>query len=530
MKTMRIYIILLLSSLIYGACTSEIIDNEIRDTPSGVDGTDKKDVFLLRFGDDAEVKDVTTRLLNNIPVSWEIGDKKIVEFDQLPAPQKDKFDAYVQNTDIYLTVIINIDDVISGKYPAELFRKLKYYKRDFYIIATHASDAQKQAMLNLIGVYLEEGYYAINYDNVQHYRIFPASDPYAKNNMIGQGVNSFVLSSQEKSLRATGEPGSDFNRQMADKEALKRIEIYNRIYGYAKGGGSMEYSIDGVPYKMRDKAEADVVIDNAWSIDAYNFQIYSKNNNCILNISNTTGNGFTSKIADYTSPKTFDVYAYIWNLMQEASSEITVHADSGIFREFSYQPQTVNHGAQYTENSFWKVSVSLSPEKLVDAPWEAFGASFSKESSTDVEYKTLSMDVACKGVSGNGFYGKRWQFVPGQFYDKAPAFVYETSSNLRMIDAVQAMTPNYVTWGGWTLRQNYPDHINNSMKLHKQQAIYTLGTDAQPGVVSVSIKDAIKLQKTQVHYNCGIRYGHQSTTAKLEMQKMVWIDFRQWNN
>ena len=92
------------------------------------------------------------------------------------------------------------------------------------------------------------------------------------------------------------------------------------------------------------------------------------------------------------------------------------------------------------------------------------------------------------------------------------------------------MTPNYVTWGGYTLRQNYLSHINNSMKLQQQQCIYSLSSDAQPGVVSVAITDAIDLQKTYVHYNCGIRYGHDSVKTDLKMSKMVWIDFRQWDN
>ena len=131
---------------------------------------------------------------------------------------------------------------------------------------------------------------------------------------------------------------------------------------------------------------------------------------------------------------------------------------------------------------------------------------------------------------GNGIYSKLWQFIPGQFYEKQPAFVYETSLNRRWIDAVQAMTPNYVTWGGYTLRQNYLAGINNSMKLHKQSCIYTLQSDANPGVVSVTVRDAMKLQKTKVHYNCGIRYGHQSSGAGIEMAKTVWIDFGQWEN
>ena len=50
------------------------------------------------------------------------------------------------------------------------------------------------------------------------------------------------------------------------------------------------------------------------------------------------------------------------------------------------------------------------------------------------------------------------------------------------------------------------------------------------GVVSVAITDAIDLQKTYVHYNCGIRYGHDSARTDLKMSKMVWIDFRQWDN
>lgn len=343
--------------------------------------------------------------------------------------------------------------------------------------------------------------------------------------MIGKGVASFnqkLLTRSADTLPEGNDPDPGYNAQMADKEALKRIEIYNRIYGYAQG--DMNYSMQAVPYKMKPGAAPDVIIDNSWAIDAYNFQIYSKNNNCILSITNNAGNGFTANIKDYTTPKGANVYAYIWNLMREASSEITVHSDGGIFREISYQPQTVNHGASYTENSFWKVSVSVSPTKLEDKPWEAFKVSFGKESSTEVSYKTKSMDYSCKGQFGNGLYSKLWQFIPGEFYDRAEAFVYETSQGLRWIDAAQAMTPNYVTWGGWTLRQNYLNHINNSMKLHQQQCIYSLESDAQPGVVSVAITDAIDLQKTYVHYNCGIRYGHDSARTDLKMSKMVWID------
>ncbi|MFR8836614.1 hypothetical protein [Bacteroides nordii] len=530
MKTKILYKILLLSSLLFGAC----VQDDINDDPVGNDGNEeKKDVVLIRMGtDDAEVKDITSRLFSNIPASWEIGKKTIVDYDKMADPETE-FTTDIKNPDIYTTVILNVNDVISGKYPVSLFRMLKFYKRDFYIVATGTTQEQKSEMLSLIGVYMESGYYGINYDNVQHYRIFPSADPYAKDNMIGKGVESFnrrllarSVDNQPKGIK----PDPGYNAQMADKEALKRIEIYNRIYGYTQGEGDVNYSMQAVPYKMREGTGPDVIIDNVWAIDAYNFQIYSKNNNCILSVTNTGGNGFTANIKDYTTPKGANVYAYIWNMMRESFSEVTIHSDGGIFREISYQPQTVNHGADYTENSFWKVSVEVSPTKLAEEPWEALEVSFSKESSTDVSYKTLSMDYSCKGQFGNGVYSKLWQFIPGEFYDRAEAFVYETSEGKRWIDAAQAMTPNYVTWGGYTLRQNYLSHINNSMKLQQQQCIYSLSSDAQPGVVSVAITDAIDLQKTYVHYNCGIRYGHDSVKTDLKMSKMVWIDFRQWDN
>ena len=292
----------------------------------------------------------------------------------------------------------------------------------------------------------------------------------------------------------------------------------------------MDYGFESYPYATKNGNPSDVCIDNTWVISAYNFQIYSKNNNCLLSVTNESGGGFSASIKDYTTPKGIDVYAYLWNLMQVASSEVTIHSDGRIFREVSYQPQTVVHGANYTENSFWKVSVAVSPTQLEEKPWEAFKASFGKESSTSVSYKTESMSVTCKGNAGKGLYGKRWQFVPGEFYDRGEAFVYEGSDNKRVIDAVQAMTPNYVLNGGWTLRQNYIDHINNSMKLYRQQCIYTLVADAQPGLVSVTLTDAMRLQKTKVHYNCGIRYGHESVDADVAMSKTVWIDFSCWDN
>lgn len=525
----QLYLWLLVAALFFGACSKdEPIFSDDQERIDEVTDT-KKEVLLLCMGMGKDVQEIASLLSENIPSSWEIRGKKTRNYDDGMTP--DELETVIKQEDTYLTVILNVKDVISGKYPADLFRLLKYYKRDFYIIANGSDSEQKEAMLSLIGVYMEPGYYAINYDNVQHYRIFPESDPHALENMIGKAASSLRLqASPALQTTRTDEfiPDAGYNAQMADKEALKQIEVYNRLYAYDQG--EMNYTMENHPYATKDGKPADATIDNTWTISAYNFQIYSKNNNCLLSVTNTSGNGFSAGIKDYTTPKGIDVYAYLWNLMQEASSEVTVHADGGVFREVSYQPQTVVHGASYTESSFWKVSVAVSPTQLADKPWQAFKASFGKESSTAVAYKTESMSVTCKGNAGKGLYGKRWQFIPGEFYDRREAFTYEGSQNRRVIDAAQAMTPNYVLEGGWTLRQNYRDHINNSMKLYRQQCIYTLVADAQPGLVSVTLTDAMKLQKTKVHYNCGIRYGHESVDTNVAMSKTVWINFACWDN
>lgn len=521
--------LLVAAATLLGACSKNDLEQSEREDMDKVSGL-KKDVLLVRMGGDAEVGKIASLLYANIPVSWEIREKTIKNYDE--ELSLSAFEAAVKNPDLYLTVILNIDDVVSGRYPVSLFRLLKYYKRDFYIVADGDAIRQKPAMLSLAGVYMEPGYYAINYDNVQHYRIFPAADPHALENMIGKAVASQRLrtETERNGIRFTADfiPDAGYNAQMADREALKQIEVYNRLYAYDMG--DMDYSMESHPYATKNGVPAPVIIDNAWTISAYNFQIYSKNNNCILNVSNTAGSGFSATIEDYTTPKGIDVYTYLWNLMQEASSEVTVHSDGGVFREVSYQPQTVVHGASYTENSFWKVSVAVSPVQLAERPWQAFKSSFGKESSTAVAYKTESMSVTCRGNAGSGLYGKRWQFTPGEFYDRAEAFTYEGSGNRRVIDVMQAMTSNYVLAGGWTLKQNYLDHINNSMKLFRQQCVYTLEADAQPGLVSVTLTDAMKLQKTKVHYNCGIRYGHESAVAGVSMSKTVWIDFACWDN
>ncbi|MDC2012419.1 hypothetical protein ABH007_07930 [Bacteroides thetaiotaomicron] len=70
MKTKIVYGLLLLSSLFFGACTLD----DITDVPKADDSNGgKKDVVLIRMGsDDVEVKDITSRLFNNIPTSWEV--------------------------------------------------------------------------------------------------------------------------------------------------------------------------------------------------------------------------------------------------------------------------------------------------------------------------------------------------------------------------------------------------------------------------------------------------------------------------
>lgn len=526
---LRIYLWLLVAATLLGACSGDELEIPEKKEPLDETVDVKKDVVLLCMGENDEVEKIAATLYDNIPVSWEIRRKTIEHYDREMTPER--FEEAVRDPGIYLTVILNIDDVVKGRYTAAQFRLLKYYKRDFYIIADGDATEQKAAMLSLVGVYMEPGYYAINYDNVQHYRIFPKEDPHALENMIGKAAASQQL--RAKTMPVLGADSGDFvpdpgyNAQMADKEALKQIEIYNRLYAYDEG--EMNYGMEKHPYATKNGIPAPVTIDNAWTISAYNFQIYSKNNNCILSISNTTGGGFSAQIRDHTTPKGINVYAYLWNLLQEASSEVTVHADGGVFREVSYQPQTVVHGASYTENSYWKVSVAVSPVQLAERPWQAFKASFGKESSTTVSYKTESMSVTCRGNAGSGLYGKRWQFTPGEFYDRGEAFVYESHGG-RMIDAQQAMTTNYVFARGWTLKQNYLEHINNSMKLFRQQCIYTLEADAQPGLVGVTLTDAMKLQKTKVHYNCGIRYGHESAVTDVSMSKTVWIDFNCWDN
>ena len=55
------------------------------------------------------------------------------------------------------------------------------------MIATQSTPEQKEEMLSLIGVYMEAGYYAINYDNVQHYRIFLLPIRMPKIIWIGKG-------------------------------------------------------------------------------------------------------------------------------------------------------------------------------------------------------------------------------------------------------------------------------------------------------------------------------------------------------
>ena len=107
--------ILLFSSILFGGCVRDVID----DVP-GTDedyAADKKDVVLIRMGtNDAEVKDITSRLFNNIPSSWEIGKKTIVDYDKMKDPETE-LNADIKNPKIYMTVILNVDDVISGKYP-----------------------------------------------------------------------------------------------------------------------------------------------------------------------------------------------------------------------------------------------------------------------------------------------------------------------------------------------------------------------------------------------------------------------------
>lgn len=92
-------------------------------------------------------------------------------YDQIQGDKEARLNELVKDNSIYLTVIVDIDDIQSGKYQISLFENLKYYKRDFYVIATNENPGLQKAMLGLIGVYQAPGYYGINYDNLQRYRI-----------------------------------------------------------------------------------------------------------------------------------------------------------------------------------------------------------------------------------------------------------------------------------------------------------------------------------------------------------------------
>ena len=85
MRTRILYKTLLLASLFFGAC----VQDDINDDPvANYSNEEKKDVVLIRMGtDDAEVKDITSRLFNNIPASWEIGKTTIVDYDKMADPE-----------------------------------------------------------------------------------------------------------------------------------------------------------------------------------------------------------------------------------------------------------------------------------------------------------------------------------------------------------------------------------------------------------------------------------------------------------
>lgn len=185
---LRIYLWLLVAATLLGACSGDELEIPEKKEPLDETVDVKKDVVLLCMGENDEVEKIAATLYDNIPVSWEIRRKTIEHYDREMTPER--FEEAVRDPGIYLTVILNIDDVVKGRYTAAQFRLLKYYKRDFYIIADGDATEQKAAMLSLVGVYMEPGYYAINYDNVQHYRIFPKEDPHALENMIGKAAAS----------------------------------------------------------------------------------------------------------------------------------------------------------------------------------------------------------------------------------------------------------------------------------------------------------------------------------------------------
>ena len=183
-----LYLGLLVGTFFMGSCSDFDLDTLTgKERLAGVvDG--KKDVVLLCMGSGEKVNKVASLLLDNIPVSWEIKDKKIINYDD--GMSTSELEDMIKSENMFFTVILDVRDVVSGKYPVSLFRLLKYYKRDFYLIADENTLEQKKAMLSLVGVYMEPGYYAINYDRVQHYRIFPDNDPHALENMIGKAANS----------------------------------------------------------------------------------------------------------------------------------------------------------------------------------------------------------------------------------------------------------------------------------------------------------------------------------------------------
>lgn len=184
-----IYMIFLFLSIFFGGCVRDVIDDVLGMDEDYV--VDKKDVVLICMGiNDVEVKDIIFCLFNNIFFFWEIGKKIIVDYDKMKDFEME-FNVDIKNLKIYMMVILNIDDVIFGKYLIFLFCMLKFYKRDFYVIVIQFILEQKEEMFLLIGVYMEVGYYVINYDNVQYYCIFFFVDLYVKDNMIGKGVVFF---------------------------------------------------------------------------------------------------------------------------------------------------------------------------------------------------------------------------------------------------------------------------------------------------------------------------------------------------
>lgn len=470
---------------------------------------------------------------------------KILSFNDLPGDDKiATLISMARDTLNDMSVVGDIRDFITGKYTSGMIQEVRHNRKGVIIIGKEGNAEELKAeLLQLLGVYVDKGFYKVSFPKEEVYDFYWANDPDALKKLCG--IKSLAAES-----RVGGDP-SDLEVTNRALHAMKKIRISNKAYIYTN---DYKYKMTGYeqlhPYtaemeyfKPRADRAYDALIDREWNIDVYNLRIYAPTDgDNLLAVYNVGGAGFINRIDEARvqvhNPPKDELNCLVWGLRNKAYSTVSIRdAKESLLnlRLIKFAPGLPETETDVTHSQSFSIGFDLgfSPELKGEYRW-----------GKSITYQLAQMTRKVSRDIQDARMDYKWEWYPETLFQGKKAM-----KDNGMIDGLAMLSPDWYTIvygpGPVTFDKIYCNYntdlqFNQNMLNYLQEcAITTKTAGASAGTIAVDITDGEVLQ---LGGNWIMTWGvapalHQwpndsgifhDLTVDVNRKTTVFIDYNNW--